>query len=193
MRYIDRNLPDKHLHWRKRAVRRPPISTYQNGSWGRSSFKREVEVSPQNPQAYKHGASLKNSKYESNVTYYIWLHQFSRKAAVVQQSALGSRPSSLLYSQSPSHSNSPKRPIKSKEVKGSPLRKAEHCAKGACSNPSFLPQETRPCNLFKHGQLKLGKSQNNCFQKELAVTVTPVAVQPVQRRHFLKDLQRLVL
>lgn len=192
MRYIDRNLPDKHLHWRKRAVRRPPISTYQNGSRGRSSFKREVEVCPQNPQAYKHGTSLENSKYESNVCY-LWLHQFCSKAAVLQQWALGSRPSSLLYSQSPLHRNSPKRSIKSKKIKGSPLWKVEHCAKGACSNPSFLPQETWPCNLFKHGQLKLGKPQSYHFQKESAATVTPVAVQPVQHCCFLNDLQRLVL
>lgn len=141
MRYIYKNLPYKHLHWRKRAVRRPPVSTYQNGSWGRSSFKREVEVCPKKPQAYKHGASLENSKYESNMRY-IWLHQFCRKAAILRQTALESRASSLLYSQSPLHRNSPKRSIKSKKIKGSPLWKAEHCAKRACSNPSFFTQET---------------------------------------------------
>lgn len=64
VRYIDTHLPDEHLHWRKRAVRRPPISTYYNGSWRRSSFKREVEVCPKTPQAYKHGASLENGKYK---------------------------------------------------------------------------------------------------------------------------------
>lgn len=110
--------------------------------------------------------------------------------------------SSQHWEADPAHCPIPKAPyteippegsIKSKEIKGSPLRKAEHRAKGACSNPSFLPQETWPCNLFKHGQLELGKPQDNRFQKELAVTVTPVAVQPMQHRHFLNDLQRLVL
>lgn len=137
MRYRDTNLPDKHLHWRKRAVRRPAISTYQNGSWGRSSFKREVELCPKNPQAYKHGASLENSKYKSNMCY-VWLHKFCRKAAILWQTALESRHSSLLYSYSPLHRNSPKRSIKTKTINDPLLWKAEHFAKGACFQPQLL-------------------------------------------------------
>ena len=155
MRYKDTNLPGKHLHRRKRAVRRPPISTCQKGSWGRSSFKREVEVCPKKPQAYKHGASLENSKYQSNMCY-VWLHQICRKAAILWQTVPESRASSLLCAQSPLHRNSPKRSIQSKKVKGSPWWKAERCAKTACSSPSFT-QRPWPRDLFKRGHLMLGK------------------------------------
>lgn len=102
VRYLYMNLPDKHLHWRKRAVRRPPIATYQNSSRGRISFKREVELCPQKHRCTQR-ASLENSKYSANLLY-VWLHQFCRKAAIVWQTALEKRASPLLYSQCPTSS-----------------------------------------------------------------------------------------
>lgn len=176
VRYFCTNLPDKHLHWRKRAIRKPPISTHQNGLLGRISLKREVEVCPQKTQVYTN-TELAWRTVSTVKTCYLWLPVL-QKSSNDRADNMGCRAIALCSVLSTPPCSRFSKNIKKKQ-KGKQLSfvKGRALCQKSLLQLELLTAGNIAMHIFKHGHLKQANPSTTTVRRKCHSDCTRLCIQ----------------